>query len=143
MSDQTEPARIEILTAAANGNATALAFLMVFAERAHWLDDLVDEATKATAQQVAEAEERWIMCLATNTFFLTHRAALLPAMVLALNAWVHSEGVDNPVEQAVVKGQWHEVVWLVAWLTGGWMKLRDVSSTFRKYDVEEVPNERH
>lgn len=139
--------RDEILTAAANGNASALEFLRVFAHRAHFIDDVVDqdkpmsEIREDRVKGMAYNECEWLLTLSGNPFFLAHRAQLVPAMVLALNAWVDSEawqGVGDKlqVQRDVVKGQWHEVVWLVAWLTGGWTKLREVSGRYRDYDFE-------
>ncbi len=145
-----EPERDEILQAASHGNAAALEFLRVFARRAHWVDDLADRDTSKSGRadgslgmtalgpapsDLAEFEAEWLLCLSANPFFLAHRAQLVPAMVLALNAWVDSEAMRSAAAD-VVKGQWHEVVWLVAWLTGGWTKLRDVSGQFRSYDFE-------
>ncbi len=127
--------RDTILQAAANGNAGALEFLRCFARRAHWVDDIADAICERPAYKVAEMEAEWLLCLASNPFFLAHRAQLVPAMVLALNAWVDSDN-QKPMVRDVVKGQWHEVVWLVAWLTGGWNKLRATSSQFRAYDFE-------
>lgn len=161
MSNQTEPARIEILTAAANGNAAALEFLVAFARRAHWLDDISDQKGKASATDpmgmiyypasIAAKEAEWLMVIGTNQFFLANRASLLPAMRLALRAWADSDTMsfdrrhNRPADaQAcliadVVKGQWHEVVWLVADLCGGWFHLEKITAQYRKYDVEEVP----
>lgn len=144
--------RDTILQAASNGNALALEFLRAFARRAHWVDDLVDglpadiaDPLRATPQayQMAEMEAQWLLMLTGNQWFLEHRAKLVPAMVLALNAWVDSEQMRTAecrMQNAadVVKGQWHEVVWLVAWLTGGWEKMRAVSTQYRSYDFEAV-----
>ena len=135
--------RDEILTAAANGNASALEFLRVFARRAHWVDDMVDEddppGIRCNANVIATMESEWLLTLSGNPFFLAHRAQLVPAMVLALNAWVDSEADSWRADaEAVIKGQWHEVVWLVAWLTGGWQHLRATSGKFRDYDFEPV-----
>lgn len=131
-----EATRDEILTAAANGNAAALQFLQVFAKRAHYVDDLTDERGPANPFELAANEEEWLLCLSSNPFFLAHKAQLVPAMVVALNAWVDSNGMLG-APRDVVKGQWHEVVFLVAWLTGGWSRLRGVSAQFRSYDFEE------
>lgn len=148
---KTEASRDEILIAASNGNLQALEFLRVFARRAHWVDDVHDKQGKDPSAVIASAEAEWLICLSGNPFFLAHRAQLVPAMVLALNAWVDSNrnqpfqhgGGQEQYERMqiiadVVKGQWHEVVWLVAWLTGGWDKMRAVSSQFRAYDIEAV-----
>lgn len=137
--------RYEIVTTAANGNAAALEFLNAFERRAHWVDDIVDldrdfaVAVSDRAKEAAHHEQEWLLCISSNAFFLAHRAQLVPAMLLALNAWVDSESIewDSPDVRDVVKGQWHEVVWLVAWLTGGWLKLREVSGKYREYDLED------
>lgn len=141
----------DILTAAANGNGAALVFLRCFARRAHWVDDLHDkdrlpEEGGPTLERLAQREGEWLLTLSSNPFFLAHRAQLVPAMLLALNSWVDSEAVqwDSSDVRAVMKGQWHEVVYLVALLTGGWDSMRKVSGTFREYDLEaaELPKER-
>lgn len=134
--------RDDILQAAAKGNASALEFLRVFARRAHWVDDLKDgDKLDAGATYSAEAflknESEWLLTLSGNAFFLAHRAQLVPAMILALNAWVDSERMPHPTCD-VVKGQWHEVVFLVAWLVGGTLHLQDVTRKLRAYDFEPV-----
>lgn len=136
--------RNEILTTAANGNAAALDFLQAFARRAHWIDDLADGdkpdkrdpiRVNPFPDVIERHESEWLLTLSGNAFFLAHRAQLVPAMVLALNAWVDSHRFE-PNQQAVIKGQWHEVVYLVAWLVGGTDHLREVTGRFREYDVE-------
>lgn len=134
--------RDDILQAAAKGNASALEFLRVFARRAHWVDDLKDgDKLDAGATYSAEAflknESEWLLTLSGNAFFLAHRAQLVPAMILALNAWVDSERMPHPTCD-VVKGQWHEVVFLVAWLVGGTLHLQEVTRKLRGYDFEAV-----
>jgi len=134
--------RDDILQAAAKGNASALEFLRVFARRAHWVDDCCDEPGPVDAGEAARSESEWLLTLSGNAFFLAHRAQLVPAMILALNAWADSERMPSPTCD-VVKGQWHEVVWLVAFLVGGTEHLQDVTRKFRGYDFEPVKqNER-
>lgn len=132
--------RDDILTAAANGNAAALEFLRVFARRAHFIDDCCDDPPRKGVGEMADAEAEWLVCLASNPFFLAHRAQLVPSMLLAMNAWADSEmpKFEWRSQRDVIKGQWHEVVWLVAWLTGGWDHLKAMSREFREYDFEPV-----
>lgn len=131
-----EPNRDEILQAAAKGNASALEFLRVFARRAHWVDDLNDEPNAIRCPAMfATSESEWLLTLSANPFFLAHRAQLVPAMVLALNAWDDSHRFEG-AQRDVIKGQWHEVVWLVAFLVGGTEHLRDITGKFRGYDFE-------
>lgn len=146
--------REEILQLASNGNREAFAFLQSFARRAHWVDDLADVALGHPPFKLAEMETDWLLCLSGNSFFMAHRGQLVPAMVLALNAWVDSTAMLEPqlfplvkprltpqekgIAADVLKGQWHEVVYLVAFLTGGWDKLRALTSAYREYDFEAV-----
>jgi len=132
--------RDDILQAAAKGNASALEFLRVFARRAHWIDDVADlDLVGDVSEQLAMHESEWLLTLASNQFFLTHRAQLVPAMILAINAWADSACLPA-AQRDVVKGQWHEVVWLVAFLVGGTLHLRDMTGQFRAYDVEPEEN---
>lgn len=142
----TSPAssRDEILTAAANGNGSALEFLRVFTRRAQWVDDLrdrdkLDAGGWYEASAFASREAEWLLCLASNPFFAQYRAQLVPVMVLGLNAWVDSEDPKWKARSRneVLAGLANEVFWLVAWLTGGWQKMRDVSAKYRDYDVED------
>ncbi len=151
--------RDTILQAAANGNAQALEFLRVFARRAHWVDDIADGAKgqrgkgaegNGPAPQdglfflstLARYESEWLLCLASNPFFLAHRAQLVPQMILALNAWEDSEAVDwdSTDIRDVLKAKWHDVVWLVAWLVGGTEHLRNVTREHRSFDLEPTRN---
>ncbi len=138
----------EIVKAAAGGNADAEAFLHGFVRRAHWVDDIADgearhgpERTDAEfglhplGTDLARMEAEWLMLLSANPFFLAHRAQLVPVMMLALNAWADSEQRGGN-ERFILKGLWHEVVYCVAWLTGGWPRLKQVTSDFREYDME-------
>jgi hypothetical protein len=139
-----EPQREEILMQAANGNKDALEFLRVYARRAHWVDDLCDRdkldvGAHYGANQLAPMEAEWLLMIAVNPFFQTHRPMLVPAMILALNAWKDSElpTFTYRAQRDIIKGQWHEVIWLVAFVTGGWEKMSATSRAFRAYDLEE------
>ncbi len=132
--------RDDILIAVAKGNPGALEFLRVFARRAHWIDDVadgdkLDAGERYGCHEIAKHESEWLLTLSSNQFFLAHRAQLVPAMVLALNAWKDSDRFTG-TERDVIKGQWHEVVWLVAFLVGGSRHLHDMTERFRNYDIE-------
>jgi hypothetical protein len=131
--------RDAILTEASNGNLAALDFLKAFARRAHWVDDLCDrdqcwDGPWYAPEKFAQEEADWLTVLTGNPFFLAHRAQLVPSMVLALSAWADSHKFSAG-QESVLKGQWHEVVWLVAWLTGGWEAMRQACAN-REYSVD-------
>ena len=135
-----EPSRERILVAAAKGNAAALEFLRVFARRAHWLDDVADGdkldfGARYSPHDIGDHESEWLLTVGGNPFFIAHRAQLVPAMILAINAWVDSDRFPD-VQRDVIKGQWHEVVWLVAFIVGGLEHLKAVTDIYRVYDIE-------
>ncbi len=147
--------RDEILIAAANGNAAALEFLRAYVRRAHWVDDLADVKLGHPVWKLAEMEGNWMITLLFNPFVRQNSDVLGSLMMLGLNAWADSEKgalletsvpprpseIRKLAERDILKGIWHEVVWFVALRTGGWEKMRAVSSQFREYDFEEVAGE--
>lgn len=132
----------ETITAASNGNLQAAQFLTVFARRAHLLDDLVDRDKPVTGEQLAQAEWDWLVVLTGNPFFLAHKDRLMGVIAGALNAWLDSNVAGSfapspvAITRDVLKGQWHDVLRLVALLTGGWQALRELSPCIRDYDWE-------
>jgi len=130
--------RSELITLAANGNAAAEHFLQAFSARAHFLDDVADSDKHAISPtNIAAAEADWLMCLSGNPFFQKHSNMLVPVMLCGLNAWADSNNMPPGDIRDVVKGIWHEVVYVVAWLTGGWAHMRIVSAN-REYDIERI-----
>lgn len=130
-----EPTREQIIAACAGEDKDAAQFLSLFIERAHWLDDLADTVGPAGPAEIAQKEMAWLVVLSQNPFFLKHKERLTPLMLLSLNAWVDSDSLPAP-ERDVVKGFYHEVAYAVALLTGGWSRLRSVTSALRHYDFE-------
>lgn len=130
----------QIIKLAASGNPQAELFLEAFVRRAHYLDDIQDQDQGKTLR-VADFESEWLFTLAANPFFLTHREQLVPVMILSINAWADSNLMERGPVRDVVKGLWHEVVYLTAFIVGGWPHLRIVTSTAREYDLEptEIP----
>jgi hypothetical protein len=131
MSDMTIEQKI---AAAANGDPNAERFLAVFAHRAHLIDDIVDRDKVVNGIQIVNAEATWLCQMAANPFWLKHSVTLTPIMLLALNSWADSWDLPPP-QCDVLKGQWHEVIYAVALLTGGWGKLRELTPAAREYDI--------
>ena len=126
-----------------NGNQDAERFVIAWHQWCHLIDDLVDKDRVVAADERGRILVQFIMELAGNPFFLQYRLTLLPLMVQAINAWVDSDlvAVSLPpatlrerITRDVLKGYWHEVIWQVAFITGGWPAMREVSD--RNYDFE-------
>lgn len=127
--------RDQFIAGAANGNAAAARFLGVFWDRAHLVDDLIDDKGAIGDEVLAAAEADWILELTANPFFVEHRAKLVPLLCLGLNAWVDSNRLPAGPVRDVLKGVWHETFYAVALLTGGWQAMRKCSEV-RPYDFE-------
>lgn len=128
----------------ANGDESAAAFAAAFVARAHLVDDIEDGDKPVPSDSLVAGEVDWLVTLAGNRFFNEHKAALVPAMVMGLNAWRDSNAwrrnVDARKRRAsdVLKSFYHEVVYLVAFLTGGLEHMQKISGKYREYDMEET-----
>ena len=122
----------EIIKLAANGNAEAEAFARAWVQHCQMLDNLYDRDKLVTDDWIAGCTIQFITEQAGNKFYLEHRAMFYGLMVLAFNAWVDANRKTG-IERAVLSGMYHEVVYLVAYLTGGWQHLRHVTSECREY----------
>lgn len=128
----------EICRMAAGDNADALRFCETWVAFCHALDDCVDRDKPHSANVVAWPFVQMICELSGNPFYLQHKPMLLAVIVQGANAWVDSEsGGFTPAVRDTLKGMWHEVIYHTAFLTGGWERLRMVTSTCREYDFEK------
>src|SRR5215471_3502769 len=130
----------EILKLASNGNGEALAFLKAYVARAHFADDLVDKPGPPPVQVVCLQEADWVLALA-SPWFQVHRAPLVPVMLLGLKVWEDSHNPKFESAAHVLKAGWHDVVWAVALLTGGWGHLRECVGEFREYERVVIDDE--
>jgi hypothetical protein len=136
--------REQIIELAAGGNEDAQRLLTVFVGFAHTLDDVVDGDRAVPDDELLQGVLNWTCEAASNPFFQQHRAALLPVILLAVNSWLDANRwarAEDPRQRLaadVLKGQYHEVVYLVAFLTGGWRALRALTAAAREYDFETV-----
>lgn len=118
-------------------------FLMAFQSKAHLLDDVIDCDVERTEDEHANVELNWMFVLARNPFFQTHAEKILPVLALGMNAWQDSNVLRKSVRKRdrimadVVKGVYHEVLWLVALICGGYEHMRAMSTKYRSYDFEE------
>jgi hypothetical protein len=132
--------QIRIIMEAAKGDSNAEEFLRCFAERCHFVDDLYDYDWKDHApnprSHLAQQEAQWLFCLSSNSFWLAHKATLLPLMLASVSAWEDSNAMSEGYTRDVLKGYWHEVVWMVAFIRGGWPHMRSMSGRNRDYDLE-------
>lgn len=133
----------EQLLEIAAADTDAAEFLRVFQEKAHLVDDQEDHDEPTPLERVAEVETAWLVTLASNPFFTRNSNILTPTIVLGLNAWVDATkwSISTLREKRravdVLKGYYHEVAYLVAFLTGGQGHMRAMSEKYRSYDFEQ------
>ncbi len=125
------------------GNVPAAEFLQTFQAKAHLLDDVVDHAPARRDRDHVRIEMDWLLALTENTFVQSYKQQLVPVIVLGMNAWLDANqwqlSVDERKRTAadVVKGFYHEVLYLTALICGGFDHMRAMSEKYRAYDFED------
>lgn len=122
----------QLIQLAARDNEPARDFARAWWNTCRLVDDLYDRDRIRTDDQIAGIMVQFITELAGNKFWLEHRAMLYGIMVVSFNAWVDSNRREG-VERHVLGGMYHEVVYAVAFITGGWGHLRHVTAECREY----------
>jgi hypothetical protein len=123
-------------------NNQAWLFVELFAERSHQLDDLIDGDKKVTDEELIEAELAWMLALSSNTFYKAHQSFLMPILIMGCNSWLDAnrwETSDDEVKRThsdVIKSYYHEVVFAVVYICGGWKALREFTSKHREYQTD-------
>src|SRR5690349_6944556 len=109
-----------------NGNELAADFVVAFVAYCHLLDDVVDQDKPTPDTRLIKESLTFIESLLVNPWVKERQALLWPLIVTSFNAWLDANewernGTDEKKRDAdVVKGVYHEVVWFVSYLCGGW-----------------------
>ena len=125
-----------VIAAAANGDAAAARYLEIIAGAARVLDDLVDADHPVPHDQLVLVFYTLLIELQNNPFFNRHREALTMVHVLSLNAWLDANALDQTqttprIYAHVLRDTINEIATAAAYLTGGWIALRQHSMNFR------------
>jgi hypothetical protein len=136
----------EISKFVCKGNADAEQFCKSFVAYCHLLDDCVDRDKPCDAERVAREAIDFIVQLTSNPFFVAHKAQLMGLIIQSFRAWAdsnlpkyngaHEIKPETEHERDVIKGFYHEVVFHVAAILGGWEHLTEVTKRCREYDFE-------
>ena len=129
----------EIIKMAANGNQQAEDFARAWYAFCRLTDDNYDKDIIVTDDRMAVVCVQFMTEMCGNEFFIQHRAMFYGVMVASFNAWLDSNRKDG-IERSVLSGMYHEVVYLVAFMTGGWQHMRHVSSECREYKPRKESN---
>lgn len=129
----------EICKMAANGNTEAEAFCLSWLDLVHLVDDCHDRDVPVDDNRLSATLVPFILTLSGNSFFLANKAMLVSLMVMSFNAWCDSNWlyhVKRKSEASVLKGFYHEVIYYVAFLCGGWQHLRSMTGERREYNFD-------
>jgi hypothetical protein len=124
----------KILADVSCGNKQAADFCWSYIAFCHFVDDVADGETKKwSREELVNVNLEAILAFSVNPFFRLHKERLLPLIINATNAWIDSENPRHDQRMRdVLKTQYQEVVWQVAFLCGGYENLRRVTQTHRE-----------
>jgi len=123
-------------------NEEAWKFVSLFADRAHYVDDIVDGEGRITDEDIIQRELAWMLALGQNEFYKAHSGFLMPLIIMGCNAWLDAnqwEKSDDPVKKThsdVIKSLYHEVIFACVYLCGGWKSLREFTALHREYQKD-------
>lgn len=129
----------QIIKMAAAGNAAAEDFARSWYNHCRMMDDAYDKDSIVTDDRMAVCTISLMTELSGNKFYMEHKAMLYGVMVCSINAWLDSNRMMGTT-RAVLAGMYHEVIYLVAFIVGGFTHLRHVTSECREYKTKEAPD---
>lgn len=134
----------KLIDLAARGDASASIYLRTIAGAARVLDDLIDKDHELPPSEIVLAFAGLLVGLNHNAFFVRNREALTTLHQMALNAWLdaneweQSQDPDRRIYAQVLRDAVNEILPAVAYLTGGWPHMRDVSRQTRELFLKEI-----
>src|SRR5512146_1929752 len=136
------PATLEIVRIACNGNREAELFCEAFIRWCHWMDDIVDTDKAWSLQETVEVNLQILLTLPANPFYEQHKSSLMPLIIQAFRAFVDSTRMEMAPDVRdrraadVLKSNYHEVIWHVAFLVGGFDHMTEVTRMCRKFNYD-------
>jgi hypothetical protein len=129
------------------GHENAALFLVDYVKYCHLLDDIVDQDKPVTDVRLVEESLNVLSHFAGNLWVMQHYPHLHPLVISGFNAWLDANKMASSTDERirlssdVVKGIYHEVVYYVAFLCGGFAHMRVVSAK-REYDYDQTKEEK-
>lgn len=134
----------EIIARCCDDDRDAIHLCRAWVAHVHLWDDVLDKDRPEPVQdeEMVQVNLNWWLETQVNPFWIAHKHRLIPIVELAYNAWLDSNRWANSpdlelrVASDVLKGHYHEFIYAVARIKGGWEHLRDCTRDLRKYDFE-------
>lgn len=136
------PGKRELLKLVCREDEGAMKFCTSFVAWCHWIDDLVDRDKLWLPRDTVNVNLDALIAFSENPFFQKHKHQLLPLIIQSFrayadsNEWEKRDNIRDRRAADIIKSTYHEVVWHVAYIVGGWEHLRDVTKHCRKFDYD-------
>lgn len=131
-----------IFAEATLGDVNALDFLRIFLHWVHLIDDVIDGQSPGSGEYVILVNLELLRMLAFNPFWEKHKHSLFPIILQAArayadsNAWAARPDFRDRASSDVLKSQYQDVWFHVAYLCGGYAHMCRVSEKYRIYDYD-------
>lgn len=126
------------------GNTQALLFLASVMDAVEVWDDLIDKDKAVLDQDINRVFINLMFWLPQNAFFDANKSYLLPLIMTCINAWMDSNQLAQSKDTQKLNTAWHlkqmgvELYGAVAFLTGGFDHMRNVSTEAREILAQEA-----
>lgn len=125
------------------GDRQAEDFCHAFLAWVHHIDDAVDkDKPLGSTEQIVRLNLTLAMVFAFNPFWLAHKDSLMPLVIQGAQAYIdslewalRSEQRDREASD-ILKSQYAEVFWHVAFLCGGFDHLSLVTKQYRRFNYD-------
>lgn len=140
MNDDLVDTLVEL---SSNGNKEAKNYLSLFAYVIRVFDDLIDKDYPVSDAQICRAFFILMAELWMNPFFLRNHRLLIPLHIASVNAfmdsnvWLQDKDELKKMYAHVIKDFVNEILGMVAFLTGGYNHMRNVSLKMRELFIED------
>jgi hypothetical protein len=129
----------------ARGDLDAYEFLAALFLWVHKEDDLIDRDKPVTPDVIIGLDLKLFQVLMSNPFLQKHKAFLWPIIVTSFISYVASEDMKNRedvldrISAQVLKSEYINVFFGVAFLVGGYEHALAMSRKYRDYDFDKEP----
>lgn len=123
------------------GNNEAAVFLIDYVAFCHLLDDVVDKDVPVNDERLVKESLNLMGHFCINSWVKANSQVLFPLIVSGFNAWPDSNRMARSNVDAiktasdVVKGIYHEIIYVTAYMCGGHEHMRMIGQQ-REYDME-------
>lgn len=134
---------LKIFEEICRGNQSAVDFCHAFLAWVHFIDDMIDKDKPGADQEdIVRLNLELAMVFAFNPFWQEHKTRLIPLVVQGAQAyqdsieWALRENDRDREASDILKSQYAEVFWHIAYICGGKEHLEQVTSKYRRFNYD-------